>query len=189
MAGSALPTHTGLAPQCGHLAQAAATAAAAAAQPGADPGAGCPAAPRLACAQAQLRPDSQVLQAGAIQPWPLNASGGGGAGPLEWLPPAGAAAVGRPAKTQLSLEGGAAPAFAWGPAFPPAMRTGGSFGMQFALDKPALLIYAGGVRWDGAVHQRGRRLMGVLGSERGAPVPGSMCGLPIEICSSRRSAS
>jgi len=151
VAGNALPTYTGLAPQCSNFAQAAATAAAAAA--GADTEASCPAAPQLACAQAQLRPDTQSLQSGGVQQWlaglssSSNASGNGTAASvsLEWQLPAGVSATGRPAKVQLSLEGGAAPAFTMGPAFPVGMRNGSSFGMQFALDKPALLIYAGEV--------------------------------------------
>jgi hypothetical protein len=135
VAGNALPTYTGLAPQCANFAQAAAVAAAEAA-----PDASCPAAPQLACAQGQLRPDTQTLQSGGVLLWPANTSS---SDPIVWQQPAGVSVYGRPAKAQLSLEGGAAPAFTFGPAFTPALRTGSSFGMDFALDKPALLIYAG----------------------------------------------
>jgi hypothetical protein len=141
VADSALPSHTGLAPHCGSFSQAAATAATAAALPTADVAASCPAALQLSCAQAQLRADSPVLQSGSLLTWPLNTSSSSGT--LEWLRPAGPSAARRPAKVQLSLEGGAAPAFLWGPTFPAELRTASSIGMQFGLDKPALLIYAG----------------------------------------------
>jgi hypothetical protein len=135
VAGNALPTYTGLAPQCNNFAQAAAVAAAEAV-----PDATCPAAPQLACSQGQLRPDTQTLQSGGVLLWPANTSS---RDPIVWQRPAGVSVYGRPAEVQFSLEGGAAPAFTFGPAFSPALRTGSSFGMDFALDKPALLIYAG----------------------------------------------
>lgn len=140
MAGNALPSFTGLAPQCSGFAAAAAAAA------GNAPDDACPAARQVACAQAQLRPDSQTLQSGGFVRWGVNDSAGaGGAGaPVVWQAPGGGAALGRPARVQLSLEGGTPPAFAYGPAFPQDMRTPSSFGLRFALDKPALLIYAGG---------------------------------------------
>ena len=140
VAANALPTYTGLAPQCSHFAQAAAVAAAA--SQGTAPDAACPAARQRACSQAQLRPDAQTPQSGGFAPGPVNGSDSSAGSPVVWQPPSGSI-VGRPAKVQLSLEGGTPPAFTYGPAFPAEMRGGSSFGMQFALDKPALLIYAG----------------------------------------------
>ena len=146
VAGNALPTYTGLAPQCASFAQAAAAAAAAAA--GGDFDASCPAAPQLACAQSQLRADTQALQSGAVAAWRSGVtSTSGGNSSVEWQPPAGASVDRRPARVQLSLEGGAAPAFTFGPSFPADLRTASSLGFTFALDKPALLIYAGGAWW------------------------------------------
>lgn len=145
MAANALPTYTGLAPQCSNFAQAAAVAAAATQGTALD--AACPAARQLACSQAQLRPDTQAQQSSAFALWPVNATGGSAGSPVVWRPPSGSIA-GRPAKLELSLEGGTPPAFTYGPAFPADMRGGSSFGMQFALDKPALLIYAG-EKWEG----------------------------------------
>ncbi|PRW56113.1 hypothetical protein C2E21_5268 [Chlorella sorokiniana] len=139
VAANALPTYTGLAPQCSNFAQAAAVAAAAG--QGTAPDASCPAARQLACSQAQLRPDSQATQSGAFAQWPVNGTSGSTGSPVVWQPPSGSIA-GHPAKVQLSLEGGTPPAFTYGPAFPAEMRAGNSFGMRFALDKPALLIYA-----------------------------------------------
>lgn len=144
MAANALPTYTGLAPQCSNFAQTAAVAAAA--TQGTAPDAACPASRQLACSQAQLRPDTQTQQSGAYAQWPVNATGGSAGSPVVWRPPSGSVA-GRPAKVELSLEGGTPPAFTYGPAFPADMRAGRSFGMQFALDKPALLIYAG-EKWE-----------------------------------------
>lgn len=141
VAANALPTYTGLAPQCSNFAQAAAVAAAAA--QGGAPDAACPASRQLACSQAQVRPDTQALQSGAFAQWPVNDTGSSAGSPVVWRPPGGSI-TGRPAKVQLSLEGGTPPAFTYGPAFPAEMRAGSSFGMRFALDKPALLIYAGG---------------------------------------------
>jgi hypothetical protein len=144
VAANAMPTFTGLAPQCGHFAAAAAAAGNASAG-GGDSGAGCPAAPQLDCAQARVRPDAQTLQSGAVQAWALTNAGNGSdasGSTLEWQA-AGGAAAGRPARVQLSLEGGAAPAFTRGPSFSPEERGADNFTMRFALDKPALLIYAG----------------------------------------------
>ena len=165
VAASALPTFNGLAPQCSNLAQAVATAAAATSAAAATAGTagtastGCPAAPHISCAQSQQQPDSPILQSGGALLWPLSADIPGGsyggssnissaASPLVvWQPPAGASVFGRPSRVELSLEGGAAPAFTLGPLFPPALRTATSFGLEFALDEPALLIYAGRWRW------------------------------------------
>lgn len=157
MAGNALPTYTGLAPQCSGLTQAAAAAAAAAS--GGTVDATCPAAPQLACAQSQLRPDSQTLQAGSVVAW---AAGASNSTSVAWQAPSGVTAAGRPARVQLSLEGGTAPAFTYGPVFPPDLRTGSAFGLQFALDKPALLIYAGAGSVDGDVKDRCRVLCWAL---------------------------
>ncbi|KAL4457403.1 hypothetical protein ABPG75_012268 [Micractinium tetrahymenae] len=145
VAGNALPSYTGLAPQCSSFAQAAAVATAAASGGAVD--ATCPAAPQLACAQSQLRPDSQTLQSGAVVAWATGASNSSGSGAnastsVFWQAPSGVATTGKPARAQLSLEGGTVPAFTYGPVFPADLRTGSGFGLQFALDKPALLIYA-----------------------------------------------
>lgn len=142
VAGNALPSFTGLAPQCGNFATAAAVAAS-----GGVPDAACPTARQVACAQTQMRPDQQTLQSGAILRWPVNTGASAAGSSAVWQPPAAGSVVGRPARVQLSLEGGTPPAFTYYPAlpeFPSELRTTSSFGMRFALDKPALLLYAGG---------------------------------------------
>lgn len=112
VAGSALPTYTGLAPQCSSVAQAAASAAALAAGEAGD---SCPSSPTLACGQAQARPDVRIMQSAPLVAWEQAGSSGG---ETEWQPPAGTNVYSRPAKVQLSLEGGEPPAFSFGPDFP-----------------------------------------------------------------------
>ena len=118
MAGSTLPTYTGLAPHCSNFAAAAATAAAAAGG-----GAGCPAAPSISCSQAQLKPDVRIMQSAPIVAWARAGSGSGGeVDEVEWQPPAGVNTYGRPARVQLSLESADPPAFTLGPELLPEQQ-------------------------------------------------------------------
>lgn len=135
VAANAQPTRTGLVPQCNSFERAQAAVG------GADSSADCPAVPHLACSQVQARPDQQTLQSGAPLAWPSVQNSSGSSDTLVWQAPQGASAAGRPARVQLSLESGAAPSFAYGPVMPEAMRTGDSFGLEFAMDRAALVVY------------------------------------------------
>lgn len=127
-----LPSYSGLAAECANFAQAVQTAAA-----GGSAACSSSPVPAIACYQPRLRPDEPVAQRSPVAAWTVASAGGGN---VQWAPPP--LATTRPAKVQLSLEGGDPPQFTTpGPVFPLATATSQSFLMQFALNKPALVIY------------------------------------------------
>ncbi|GAB4820895.1 hypothetical protein N2152v2_007941 [Parachlorella kessleri] len=139
VAGTSLPTYTGLAPQCSNFGQAAATAAAGDTLASSD--GSCPSfSAIISCSQAQVKPDVRIMQSGTIQAW--NQQAGGASSNTSWQPASGANVYGRPARVQLSFESGVPPSFTSGPDFPTGQQLTDGLFMQFNLSKPALVIYS-----------------------------------------------